>query len=497
MTTTGLTERRKGLPFDLRSVIGGKRVSSQSDDTIDCVSPADGVKLYALPAGSKADVDTAVGAARSAFDSGPWPHFSPMVRKSMLFGFADLIDQHKEELAAFDSAEMGKPISAAMGDLFATAHIIRYYAEFADKSFGGTAPSAASLVQYNVREPRGVVAAMVSWNYPLPNAALKIGPALAAGNTVVLKPSELASSSSLRLGELAAQAGIPEGVLNVVSGLGSTIGSALAAHSGVDFVAFTGSTATGRAIVSATGASRLKALQLECGGKSATVVFADCSSIEAAAQDAAQRIFTNQGQLCVAGTRLIVEASIKDRIVDAILAAAEALKVGDPMDADTTFGPLASRGRMDAVLSHIDGAKRGGAKLRKGGRQLRADSGGFFVEPTVFDSVTPDMDIAQADIFGPVLSVMTFATDDEATALANSTDYGLSATVWTTDLGTAHHMTKRIRAGRVTVMAAPANPAAFGFPMGAEPFGQSGFGAEGSREGFEAFTRLKAIEINI
>ena len=481
----------------MQPVIGGRRVSSKSDKTVDCVSPADGKRLYVLPAGSAHDVDAAVQAGRAAFDLGPWPQFSPMVRKSMLFGFADLIDKHRDELALYGATEMGKPISAALSDVFATAHIIRYYAEFADKVVGSTGASAASLVQYNVREPRGVVAALVSWNYPLPNAALKIGPALAAGNAVVLKPSELASSSSLRLGELAAEAGIPEGVYSVVPGLGSTVGVALATHKGVDLVAFTGSTATGHALMKAVGLSSLKQVQLECGGKSANIVFADCGDLAVVAQDAAGRIFTNQGQLCVAGTRLIAHKSIKDALVAAVQACAEGLSVGDPLDPATNFGPLASRARMDAVLRHVRSGSAAGAKLRTGGKQTRTDSQGFFVEPTVFDNVTPEMEIAQADIFGPVLSVMSFDTADEAVALANSTPYGLSASVWTKDLATAHTMIRRLKAGRVTVLASPPNPAAFGFPMGAEPFGQSGFGAEGGREGFEAFTRLKAVEINI
>ena len=489
--------RSEALSPDLRSVIGGERVQSESETTVDRVSPADGRVLHALPAGSAEDAARAVRAARASFEQGSWSQMSPLFRKSILFGFAGRIDSHSEELALLDSVEMGKPISKALVDVMVCGQMVRYFAEYADKALSSVGPTAPSLIQYGRREPRGVVGAIVAWNYPLPNAALKLGPALAAGNSVVLKPSEFSPSSALRLAELAVEAGIPPGVLNVLAGAGRTVGAALAEHPDVDFLAFTGSSGTGRELMRLAAKSGFKPLQLECGGKSANVVFADCADLDAVAQDAAQRIFENQGQLCVAGTRLIAHESIKSELVERIVDQAKRLNIGDPLDPATTFGPLVSQARMDAVLNHCTAGAAAGAELRHGGGKVADMGSGFFVEPTVFDKVAPDSALAQEDIFGPVLSVMTFKSADEAVALANATPYGLSATVWTTDLSTAGEMTHRLKAGRVTVLAAPPNPMHFSFPLAAEPIGHSGYGSEGGREGFELFTRVKAVELYV
>jgi acyl-CoA reductase-like NAD-dependent aldehyde dehydrogenase len=496
-TEESWSEKRKAVRFDVRAFVAGKREASNSETTVERVSPGDGAHLYRLPVGSQEDADRAVRAARVAFDGGSWSDAPPLMRKAILFGFADLIEKNQQELALLDCLEMGKPISMALGDVVATTYIIRYYAEYCDKITGEAAPTPQGVVQFNQREPRGVVAAIVPWNYPLPNAALKIAPALAAGNAVVLKPSELSSSSALKLAELAIQAGVPEGIFNAVPGMGSSVGASLAANPDVDFIAFTGSTATGRFLMKTIGSSHLKPLQLECGGKSANIVFGDFADLDAVAADAARRIFDNQGQLCVAGTRLIAHKSIKQELVERVRKAASALQAGDPLDPNTNYGPLASRARMEAVLASCEAGSKGGAKLVQGGKRVLPDSGGFFVEPTIFDNVTGQMPIAQDDIFGPVLSVMSFDTPEEAIALANGTIYGLSATVWTKDLATAHVTARKLKAGRVEIHAAPSNPAAFVFPMAAEPFGQSGFGAEAGREGFEAHTRLKAIEIHV
>jgi acyl-CoA reductase-like NAD-dependent aldehyde dehydrogenase len=485
------------LQADTRPLIGGTRVDLRSTETLARVSPADGRPLGALAIGSDADADAAVGAARAMFDSGVWSDMAPLFRKGLLMALADAIDRNRESLALWDSVEMGKPIGAALGDAFAAAHIFRFYAEFADKPLASAAPTAPSLIQYGRREPRGVVAAITPWNYPLPNAALKAAPAMAAGNCVVLKPSELSPSSALKLAELALEVGIPPGVLNVVPGLGRTVGAALAAHPGVDFVAFTGSTATGRELMRLVAGSGLKPLQLECGGKSANLVFPDIADLDAVARDAAHRIFDNGGQLCVAGTRLICHRSLKDELVERIVQHASSLKIGHPLDPETTYGPLASQARMQAVLDHCDAGRTEGATLRHGGERLLADSGGFYVAPTVFENAPAQGRLAQQDIFGPVLTVMAFDTDDEAVQLANDTPYGLSATVWTRDLSRAGAMAHRLKVGRATVLAAAPNSMAFAFPMAAEPYGQSGFGAEAGREGFEAYTRLKAVEMHL
>ncbi|MBS0416499.1 MAG: aldehyde dehydrogenase family protein [Proteobacteria bacterium] len=489
-------QKSQAVRFDTRPVISGRRVESSSQSTLDCVCPADGRTLYQLQSGSPADAGAAVESAREAFDRGAWSGYSPLARKSILSGFAAAIDTNAQELALLDCLEMGKPISAAIADVSACGHIFRYYAEYADKLFGSTAVTAPGLTQFSSRQPRGVVAAIVPWNYPLPNAALKVGPALAAGNCVVLKPSELSSSSALRLAEIALSCGVPPGAFNVVPGAGNTVGAALVAHPQVSFVAFTGSTQTGSALQRAAAQSGPKALQLECGGKSANMVFPDCADLDVVAEDVAQRIFTNQGQLCVAGTRLIVHRSIRTELVKRVMARAQALQIGDPLDPQTQFGPLASYPRMQSVLEHIRGGVKAGAVVALGGEQLAAASGGFFVGPTILEAVTPEMAVAQEDIFGPVLSVLSFDTLDEAVALANASRYGLSASVWTGSLATAHTVAARLRVGRVTVLAGAPNPAAFAFPMGAEPVGQSGFGAEGGREGIEIYTTLKAVEIH-
>ncbi len=491
------SQRAAAIRFDVRAVVAGKRTQSRSDATLDRFRPSDGSMLYALPEGSAEDVDLAVGAARSVFDAGYWADMSPLIRKAILNAFAGLVDANKEELALLDSVEMGKPITQSLGDVIGAAYIIRYYAEFADKALGTTVPTAARLVQYTRREPRGVVAAIVPWNYPMPNAALKVAPALAAGNSVVLKPSEFASMSALRLAELAIEAGIPPGTFNVVPGRGVTVGAALAAHDHIDLVAFTGSTETGRKILALAGQTRMKPLQLECGGKSANIVLSDVEDLDAVAQDAAQRIFANQGQLCVAGTRLIVHESLKDELVDGIVARAKSLTIGDPLDPSTDFGPLVSAARRDAVIGHCSAAVADGATLCCGGGRATASGGGYFVQPTIIDDVRPEMAIAQEDVFGPVLAVLSCADAADAIRLANDSRYGLSATLWTRDLAAAQSAIRRLRVGRVTILSKAPDPSAFAFPMGAEPCNQSGFGAESGADGFETYTRLKAVEMHV
>jgi acyl-CoA reductase-like NAD-dependent aldehyde dehydrogenase len=483
------------VKFDARPLVGGARVDAEGEE-IKSVSPRDGSILHSFAAGSAADACRAISSARQTYDQGHWRSLSPLIRKSILLGFANAIEGEKEELALLDTLEMGKPIAQALEDAVGCAHIIRYYAEWADKAYGDSAPAMARSIQYNRREPHGVVAAIVPWNYPLPNAALKIGPALAAGNSVVLKPSEFSPSSAIRIGELALASGIPAGALNVVPGLGSTVGAALATHPGVDFVAFTGSTATGRELLRLTSQSSLKPLQLECGGKSATLVLEDVGDIDAVADDVAQRIFTNQGQLCVAGTRLIVEHGMRAALVEAVVARAKALAIGDPLDPDTAFGPLATKRRTEAVLKAVEQARSDGARCVHGGTAGTARGGGSFFEPTILDGVSPDMPAATTDIFGPVLCVMSYRDLDEAITLANAAPYGLSAVVWTRDLQAAARTIEELRAGRVTVLAAAPHPLSAAAPLASEPFGQSGIGAEGGRQGYELYTRLKAVEIH-
>jgi len=487
--------RSTALQIDNRPVIAGRRVVSRSDEANECVSPGDERVLHSLPVGSDEDVESAVTAAEASFESGVWANLPPLVRKSILYALAVGIENERDNLALYDTLEMGKPISAALGDASAAAHVFRYFAEFADKAGATVAMAPPGLTQYGRREPRGIVAAIVAWNYPLLNAAMKVAPALAAGNSVILKPSELSSLSVLRLAEIALEAGVPEGVFNVVPGLGRTVGAALARHPKIHFVAFTGSSATGRQLM-ALAAPTLKPLQLECGGKSANIVCADFKDLGTVARDAAHRIFDNQGQLCVAGARLVAHQSIKDELVSRIVECVKSYRVGDPLDPNTTHGPVASRGRMEAILESCEEGVRTGARLCHGAVRRQVLEKGFYVEPTIFDNVVPNMPLAQKDIFGPLLSVMAFESIDEAIAISNSTSFGLSSYVWTCDLSTASEMIRRLKVGRVTVFGHAPNPNVIAFPLSAEPFGQSGFGPEAGLEGWEVFTRLKAVEIH-
>jgi gamma-glutamyl-gamma-aminobutyraldehyde dehydrogenase len=393
-----------------------------------------------------------------------------------------------------DCLDMGKPISAARFEAGIAAAFVRYYAEALDKTVAGQSPPAGpGTLELQLRVPRGVVATITPWNYPVINAALKIAPILAAGNTAVLKPSELSPRSALRLAALASEAGVPDGVLNVIPGTGRT-GDALARHSDVDMIAFTGSTQTGKALLRATGESTMKPLLLECGGKSPEIVLSDMgdADLSGLAQAIVGGAFANQGQLCVARSRLLLHDSLHDRLLEEIVAAATQLLPADPMDVETTFGPLASAAQRDKVLGYIDRGIEEGAEIILDGRNTRTP--GFFVAPTVFANVTGTMRIARDEIFGPVLSVFRFTDIDEAIDMANSSDYGLAATLWTRDLALGHQLSRRIRAGNVKVAASVARLEGAGLSHSGEPYGQSGFGVEGGMNGLETFTRLQSIE---
>jgi len=487
-------DRAQALTLRTQAFIGGRYVDSISGATFARVNPATGQPLAQVAAADTRDIDSAVAAARAAFESGSWSKQSPSARKKVLQKFAELIDANLEELALLETLDTGKPIRDSLAvDVPATARCIQWYAEAIDKIYDEVAPTGHDTLALITREPLGVIGAIVPWNFPLIMAAWKIGPILAAGNSLVLKPSEKSPLSAIRLAELAIEAGIPDGVFNVVPGLGLPAGKALALHMDVDGIAFTGSTATGRSIMQYAGQSNLKRVSLECGGKSPNIVLADYGDLDRAATAAAFAIFFNQGEMCSAGSRLLVQAEIKDAFLDKVQNVARTLVPGDPLDPQTRLGAIVDEGQMKRVLSYIDSGKREGAAVRFGGKRVREESGGFYVEPTVFDGVTPRMQIAREEIFGPVLSTITFKTVDEAIKIANDVVYGLAAAVWTSSLTTAHRVSRALRAGVVYVNCYDADDITV--PFGG--FKQSGIGRDKSLHAFDKYTELKTTWIDL
>jgi acyl-CoA reductase-like NAD-dependent aldehyde dehydrogenase len=486
------TNSAAAVNWRIEPFIAGDYRHSSATDCFDDVNPATETILCRVPVGSAADVDEAVRVARQRFNDGSWSSLAPGRRAEILFKLADLIIEHKTELALMDTLEMGKPIQASLFDAEKFApDLLRAWAGFADKLFGeSTALNAGSLL-INIYEPRGVVGAITPWNFPCVCAVYKFGPALAAGNTIVLKPSELASSSALRLAELALEAGVPEGVLNVVPGLGTTVGAALALHPDVNMLSFTGSTITGRKVMEMCARSNGKAVLLECGGKSPQVVFNDVDNLETVADAVVQNVLWNQGQVCSAHSRLVVNEDIKDVLLEKVVTRAVKYSPADPLDETTTFGPLASPGQRDRVKRYVEqGLKAGAEAVLKGKIQ---EAGGCYVSPTVFDRVSPKMSIVQEEIFGPVLCVQTFKTEDEAIALANGTDYGLAATVWTRDMGRGKRLAQAIKAGYVSVRTSGKEGPPPAYTYSFAPQKASGFGSEMGLRGLESYSTLKAV----
>jgi 4-guanidinobutyraldehyde dehydrogenase/NAD-dependent aldehyde dehydrogenase len=498
LLNTDWRENFKDLSVDLSPFIDGQRRTSVSTEVFRKISPATGQLLYELPVGHAEDVNLAVSAARGAFDDKRWAGLSLARRKSILMDFADLVEANASELALMDTVEVGKPISDSINiDLPLALGVIRYCAESVDKVMGDSSFIDHTTLAMVARKPRGVIGASIGWNFPTILAAQKIAPALAMGNTIVLKPSELSNLSALRLAELATDAGIPAGVLNVVPGVGATVGEELSRHHDIDMITFTGSSLTGKRIMQAAGASNMKRLLLECGGKSANLVFPDMNDLDAVADGVMARMFWNQGQVCTAGTRLIVHTSIKTELVRKLKNRMGRFKMGDPLDPSTNFGPLVSEAQMNKVLRYIAIGDEEGAKRTHGGQRSMVASGGFFVEPTIFDEVTERMVIAREEIFGPVLSVMSFETVDQAMRLANSTDYGLSASVWTRDLSIIHEAMRSLRVGEITVNACnnPSGGAMFGM-LPLEGHKQSGFGGESGLQGLLPYTVMTSVQIH-
>ena len=458
------------------------------------LSPIDGSILTTTAAGTKDDTDRAVAAARRAFEDKRWRGMPPAARKRILQKWADLIEAEQLDLAVLgvrnNGTEIGMALRAEPGSAIGT---IRYYAEAIDKIYGEIAPTGDDVMGLIHREPVGVVGVIVPWNFPLMIGAWKLGPALAAGNSVVLKPAETASLTLLRIAALALEAGLPPGVLNVVTGEGRVVGEALSHSMDVDVLVFTGSGATGRRLLQASAASNLKRCYLELGGKSANVVFADAGNLAEAAAVSAAGIFRNSGQVCVAGSRLLVERSIHDDFIAELARAAAAMRVGDPLDLRTQAGAINSAVQLSQNLGFVATAQAEGGTLLQGGRRILEDTGGFYMEPTIITDVAPDHTLARKEVFGPVLAVTAFDTEAEAIALANTTDYGLAGGVWTRDLSRAHRMVREMRTGVVHVNT-------YGGPDVTVPLGgvkQSGNGHDKSLHAFDKYLDLKTAWIKL
>ncbi|MBS0421302.1 MAG: aldehyde dehydrogenase family protein [Proteobacteria bacterium] len=477
------------LSKPLQLLIGGEWVGSASGKQFETFNPATGAVLARVAEGDKADIDQAVKAARRAFESGPWPRLSPSERGRMLWKLADLLEQHLDELAELESLDNGKPYAVArVADVPLSVDNFRYMAGWATKIEGSTIPVSVpgdAYLAYTLREPVGVVGQVIPWNFPLLMAAWKLGPALAAGCTVVMKPAEQTPLSILRLGELIQEAGFPPGVVNIVPGFGETAGAALAAHPDVDKIAFTGSTEVGKLIVRAS-AGNLKKVSLELGGKSPNIVLAD-ADLETAIPGSANAIFFNHGQCCTAGSRLYVHESLFDKVVAGVADAAKKIRVGPGLDPATHMGPLVSQEQLDRVSGFLESGEREGARAVAGGKKLGGP--GYFVQPTVLVDVKPEMKVVREEIFGPVVTAIPFRDPQEVLPTANNSVYGLAAAVWTRDISKAHLLAGKLKAGTVWINCYNVFDAAL-------PFGgykQSGWGREMGRAVFELYTETKSV----
>jgi acyl-CoA reductase-like NAD-dependent aldehyde dehydrogenase len=478
------------LDIESRIFIDGDFCSAADGDTFESRTPRDGSVLAHVARGREADVDAAVRAARAAFDDGRWRGQPPRVRKQLMLRWADLIREHTEELALLETLDVGKPITESIRvDVKSAAFCIQWYAEALDKRYDELAPSGDDALVTITREPLGVVGAVVPWNYPLIISSWKLAPALATGNSVVLKPAEQSSLSALLLARLAVEAGIPSGVLNVVTGLGREAGAALGRHPDVDKIAFTGSGEVGRMFLGYAAESNGKQVQLEAGGKSPQLVLADAHNLPAAAEAIAWGICYNAGQTCNAGSRLLVDRGLKEQLMPQVLDVVRSFKVGDPLDPATTMGPIVDQRQFDKVVGYLEVGQAEGADLI-GGENVGKD-GGCYLSPAVLDNVANNSRVAQEEIFGPVLSVVEFQGLDEGLRLANETTYGLAASVWTSDLATAHRVARQLRAGTVWVNTFDATDVFA--PFGG--FKASGSGRDKSLHALDEYTGLKTTWI--
>jgi aldehyde dehydrogenase (NAD+) len=484
VASTTIDQKKLLIDNEWRDAAGGK--------TMDVVNPATEEVIASVAAADKSDVDAAVAAARAAFN-GPWGRMSARERGRLVSRLADRLMEKADEVSRLETLHNGKPIfESRQIEIPAAAECFEYYAGWADKVMGETIPVKGNFLTYTLREPLGVVAAIVPWNFPLLLAAWKVAPALATGNTVILKPASQTPLTAIALGEIAVEAGLPPGVLNVLTGPGSTVGQAIVEHPGIDKIAFTGDTSTGKGIMRAA-ADTLKKITLELGGKSPNIVLPD-ADIDAALRGATTGIFYGKGEVCAAGSRLLVAKEIKDEFMTKLAARTRKMVAGDPLDPKTRYGALASKKQLETVNRYVDVAKKEGASLVAGGERIDIGTGkGYFFAPTVFDNVTPQMTIAREEIFGPVLATIEFADLDEAIARANDTQYGLAAAVWTRDVKKAHYVARRLQAGTVWINT-------YNVYDTAAPFGgykASGFGREMSAHALEHYTQVKSVWVDL
>ena len=488
MATATEPRRATRKTFQTKMLIDGKWQDSRSGKTFATVNPATEETIAQVAEGDAADIDLAVKAARKAFDSGPWRKTDARDRGRLLYKLADLIEKNFDELAELETLDNGKPISESKNaDLPLVIDCLRYYAGWADKICGQTVPIRGNYFCYTRKEPVGVAGQIIPWNFPMLMVAWKWGPAIAAGCTVVMKPAEQTPLSCLRLGELALEAGFPAGVINIVPGFGETAGDAIVKHRGVDKVAFTGSTEVGQ-IIMRNAAETFKRITLELGGKSPNIVFAD-ADLDAAVTGTMTAMYLNQGQCCCAGSRQFVQEAVYDQFIEQLTKKVVARKIGDPFDPSTEQGPQVDKVQYDRIMGYIDHGKSQGARCVTGGE--RHGDKGFYIKPTIFADVKDDMKIAVEEIFGPVLTVLKFKDIDEVVARANTTDYGLAAAVWTRDIGKAHAIANRVRAGTVWINCYDVFDAAA--PFGG--FKQSGLGRELGEKALDNYTEMKTVTV--
>ena len=492
MKTIDWSLRAQKEELCVRNFINGELIPCCGNEKIKKYSPRTGEVLYEFSSGSGIEVEQAVFGARSGFEDGRWRGMSIQKRKDILFTLANLIDKHKERFAVYECLDVGKQISLAISDVSGAVNNLRKFVECSDKIFTSAIADGSNLT-LGLRKPAGVVAAIIGWNFPLLLAVQKMAPALAVGNSLVLKPSELTSLSAGFLAQLAIEAGVPPGVFNVVHGSGSIVGDSLARHRDVDLLSFTGSSATGKKIMVAAGQSNMKRIMLECGGKSPFIIFADCAEdLDALAANIVSTAFHNQGEYCIAGTRLLIERSLKERLLPKIVEHTKRLNPQDPLSPKTNFGALISEQHITQVLRYIDGAKQEGATLICGGNRIVVDidgspGAGYYLEPTIFDNVSSKDKIAQEEVFGPVLSILSFVDEKEAISIANDSCYGLAAYVATNNMGRAQRLSQSLKAGFVMIFGA-STPAEGGVDLGFEGQRESGFGHEGGLSGLNSYT---------
>ena len=480
-------DKKDSLDFRTQAFIGGNYVDSTSGKTFESISPVDGKIITNIAECDVEDINKAVVAAREVFEKGSWSRMAPSKRKKILFNFADLMKKNILELGILETLNMGKPITRATGDIAACINCTKWYAEAIDKIYDDVAPTGDNIIATITREPIGVVGAVTPWNYPLLMACWKFAPALATGNSFILKPAEQSPLSALRIAELAVEAGMPEGVFNVVPGFGPTAGKALGMHMDVDKLGFTGSTEVGRYFLSYSGQSNMKRVSLECGGKSPNIIFADAPDLDHAAKMAADGMFGNSGQVCDAPSRLLIEKSIKDEFLEKVSEYSKPWMPDDPFKPETLMGSIVDKTQTERILDYIDTGKSEGANVLTGGEQVKQDSGGYYISPTILKDVKNDMKVAKEEIFGPVLCSIDFENEDDALQIANDTSYGLNAIIWSNDLNKVHKLAKRIKSGKVLINSL--SDGDMSLPHGG--YKQSGFGRDKSLEALDQYTQSK------